>query len=713
VEGSADRTKEHEKILGIARKRFALAEEAEAENRDLALDDLRFAAGEQWDDQILRSRESDRRPCLVINRIPQFERQVINDIRQNRPSGRVSPVDDFADVETAKIYQGIVRHIERASDADTAYDTAGASAVQCGFGFFRVTTEYCDPMSFDQEIRIKRIRNRFRAYLDPASQEPDGSDANWGFEFGDLSIEDFKSQYPGAKASDADSWRGLGDEAQPWMGQDYVRVAEYFYKEFRDDELILIAHPDGRKESILRSELIEGQMLPPGAQVLSQRKTQVPVVHWIKMTGVEVLEETIWPAPWIPIIPVLGEERDIDGKVVREGIVRHAKDPQRIYNYMASSEAEAIALAPRAPYIGYEGQFKGYEKQWASANSKNHAYLEVKAVTVGGAPAPLPQRQQFEPAVQAITQARMLASDDMKATTGIYDAGLGAKSNEQSGVAIQRRNIQSQTSNFHFMDNLSKSIRHAMRMIVHMIPKIYDTERAIRILGEEGEEEIVRINQEFERNGELVYYKLGVGKYDVSVDTGPSFETKRQEAVASMLDLTRSYPQIMQVAGDLLVGAMDWPKAKELSERIKKTLDPNITEDAKNQKVPPQLQAQMGQMSQMIEGLTQKLNEAQDKLENKTLELESKERIEMQKLQVQLQIAMAQIDAKDSLAMFQAELAQIEGRMALLRFNEPIENETQEQEAPMAGPDGVLPEAQDQQPIGGPESPSPSMGAMP
>lgn len=694
--GKDSSKKAQDEILETARKRFDLAVEAEIEIRELGHEDTRFRAGHQWPDDIRKSRENDRRPCLTINRIPQFVRQVTNDQRQNRPSIKVSPVDDKADVETAKIFQGMIRHIEYNSNADVAYDTAFEGAVVPGRGYFRLLTDYCDPLSFEQEILVKRIRNPDSVYLDPHSVEPDGSDANWGFIFDDIPKEEYKAEYPDSEVASMTDWDSLVQQTPDWITKDSVRVAEYFYKTFEDVDLVLIADAQGQTQVVNKKELPE--ILPEGLSVLQERKSRVPVVKWCKINSIEILEETDWPSKFIPIIPVYGDDLLVDGKRVFEGIVRHAKDPQRMYNYWSSSETETIALAPRAPWIGYEGQFEDHEDEWKTANIRNHAFLQVKPMTIGGQQAPLPQRNVFEPPVQAITQARMQAADDLKSTTGIYDASLGARSNEASGIAIQRRNQQSQTNNFHFVDNLTRSLRHAGRIMVEMIPKVYDTPRAVRVLGEDGQSEIVRINEVFEKNGEQKIYDLGAGKYDVIVETGPSYATKRQEAVASMIDLTKVAPQIAQIAGDLMVRNMDWPGSQEIADRLKKTLPPGIADDDKEKQmpIPPQMKAQMDQMSQMVEQLTNQLNQANEKIETKTLELESRERIEFAKMQLSAELEMAKLGSQESQLLLKQELDQINRRLDLVGMNEPIDDEFETE----AGPQMAVP-PMDQQPFTG------------
>ncbi len=681
-------------ILRVALERFKLAEEAEADIRKSALEDLEFRSGNQWEENVKKLRESDSRPCLVINRIPQFIRQITNDQRQNRPSIKVSAVDDHADVETAKILQGLIRHIEYNCNAEIAYDTAFEGAVTKSFGYWRVVTDYIDPMSFEQEILIKRIRNAFSVYLDPNAKEPDASDANWGFIFEDMPDADFKSEFKDSKLAASNDWRGIGDQTPSWLSGNSVRVAEYFYKEFKTIDLVLMKNGFTADKSKLPNPL------PPEMEIVKERKAQVPVIKWCKINGHEILSKTDWLGIYIPIVPCIGDELDINGKRVLEGIVRHAKDSQRMNNYYSSLEAETIALSPRAPWIVAEGQIPPeYSEQWATSNSRSHAFLPYKVTAVNGQPVPPPQRNVFEPPVQAITQARALAADDMKATTGIYDSALGNRSNENSGIAIQRRNMQSQTSNFHFIDNLSRALRHTGRILIDLIPKIYDTERAVRILGDNGEEEVVQLNKIFERNGKNTLINLAAGKYDVTVDTGPSYATKRQEAVASMLDLTKAYPQAAQVAGDLMVRNMDWPGAQEIADRLKKSLPPGIADDKdkKQQPIPPQIQAQLQQQGQMIEQMTAKLEEQNKVIDTKSMELESKERIEFAKMEVDLKKELLKVQGQSAMATYQAELQQINSRLGLLDINEPFDQELTE-----SGPNTAAPQNyEQQQPTGG------------
>lgn len=661
-------SKDKKALLSEIVSRFKLAKEAEENNRKLGLEDLEFRAGNQWPSKTKEERNADGRPCLTINRIPQFIQQITNDQRQNRPAIRVSPVDDDADIETAKVIQGLIRHIEYSSDADVAYDRAFDGAVTHGRGFFRVITDYVSHDTFDQEIRIESIRDPFNVFFDPFSQRPDGSDSNYAYVVEDLSKEEYKTQYKDSELAKPEmDWGSIGNDIPDWVSEEGCRVAEYYYKKHKKQILVMTESGEILPKSDWEALPDQAKEIAPIAQ---ERETLVPEVCWVKTNGYEVLDETVIPTKFIPVIPVYGNEMIVNGERILEGVIRNAKDSQRMYNYWASAETEAIALAPRAPFIAAEGQIEDYAHQWEESNRRNHAVLKYKPDSLNGTPLPPPQRQSFEPAVQAITQARMLASDDLKATTGIYDTALGNQGNETSGIAIQRRNMQSQTANFHFVDNLTRSLRHCGRIIVNMIPKIYDTERTARILGEDDEQRIVKLNAQFEddESGQTHLYKMDTGKYDVTVDVGPSYATKRQEAVEAMLEIVRAYPQLAQYAGDLLVKNMDWPGAQDFAERLKKTIPPEMLETDEKVKIPPQVQQEMTQMQQMIEQLTTQLNQANEAIDKDKFKIESNERIKLRELETKVEIERAnlaleaeKIGSNEAIELLKNEIAELKG----------------------------------------------------
>lgn len=686
-----------DEILKIAHKRFKLAVESEGEMRKVALEDLKFRAGDQWPDQVKNEREQDSRPCLTINRFPQFGRQVINDLRQNPTEIKVNPVDDNATPETAKIIQGMVRHIQYKSNASVAYDTGAECAVNGGFGYWRVITNYVSEMSFQQEILIKRIRDAFSVYLDPHAQEPDGSDINWGFIVDDMSEDDYKLQYPDSEMAKNSDWESIGKTTSDWASQDTCRIAEYFCKIPRRTNICQLSN--GR--TCLEEEL--PNPMAPGVTVVDKRETIVNDIKWFKINAIEILDRTDWLGKFIPIIPVYGNELFIDGKRIVESLFRYSKDSQRMSNYFASAEAETIALAPKAPWIGAEGQFEGHEEKWAAANRKNYSYLEYKNKSLNGENIPPPSRQAVEAPIQALTQARNAANEDLKATTGIYDPSIGNRNGaDLSGRAIQRLNTQSQTSNFHFVDNQARSIQHTGRICVDLIPKIYKAPDVIRILHDDGTPEVVKINQIFHKDGKEIKHMLDLGEYDVTVSSGPGYATKREEALASTLDLTGKYPNMVPYVADLMVKNMDWSGADEISQRLKAMVPQAALQMTNGKNTPdPQMQAKLAQQGQMIQQLVQHLNAATEQIKTKSKELESKERIEMAKLQTDLTLEAIKLDSSEAKHQFDQEMAMIQMRLEALGINAPINQFNDKNAGPSGMATGTNTQQQTGQPTGG------------
>ena len=640
-----------QKIIQAAQRDFKLAEEAENENRKFALEDVKFKVGEQWPMNVRQSREIEQRPCLTVNRIPQFIRQVTNDARHNRPSIKVSPCDSEGDADIAEVINGLFRHIEADSHADIAYDTAIDFSVTMGWGYMRVLTDYVSPDSFDQDIKIKRVKNPFTIYVDPAAIEPDYSDARFYVVVEELPKDVFKQNYPNSELASLQDFVSIGDSDKGWIKENMIRVAEYWVKEMVQSNLYLL--DDGTTTDVKPQDK---------SKIVKQRTAQTPKIKCYKINAVEILEEYDYPGKFIPIIPVLGEDTDVDGRRILSGMVREAQDPQRMLNYWTTAITEAIALAPKAPFIVADGQIEGYEKFWANANMKSFPYLPYKPTGYKDTPLPPPQRQQAEPPVQAMMSSVQMANQQLMDTTGIYQPTLGDDNRDQSGKAILARQSQSNISNFHFLDNFTRSMKFLATVVLDLIPHIYDTERTIRIIGEDGQESTVKIN-----TPDPVQYKtvkkvlsMNTGKYDVVVNTGPNYSTKRQESAAQILEFMRAFPQAVPITGDLLLKNLDWPGADALSKRMKAMLPPAIQqEEAGQTPLPQQAQAHMAQMSQMIEKLTQALHEAQDKIEAKVVESQSRERIQALKSQTDLEIKLLEHHHKGNLSALEAELGVI------------------------------------------------------
>jgi hypothetical protein len=575
--------------------------------------------------------------------LPQHVRQVTNEQRQNRPSGKVIPADDNADVEVAEIFNGVMRHIEYMSDADVAYDTACDNQVTYGEGYIRLITEYCNEDSFDQDIRIMRVRNSFSVYMDPTIQDPCGADAEWCFVTEDILKSDYERMFPDAAPISTLMSQGVGNESMAqWLAEDTIRIAEYFYKDYEKATLHL--YPDN--QTAFKGTPQDSNLQAMFGKPIRTREVDRQKVMWMKTNGFDILDEREWSGKWIPVVRVIGNEWEVEGRMYISGLVRNAKDAQRMYNYWTSQEAEMLALAPKAPFIGYGGQFEGYEQQWKTANTTNWPYLEVNPDVTDGAGGvlPLPQRAQPPLPQTGLIQAKMGAGEDIKATTGQYDASLGQQGNERSAKAIVAREKQGDVGTYHYVDNLARAIRHITRQVVDMIPKIYDTQRIARIIGVDGDVSMVKFNptqpepvkevRDMETGGLIEkIYNPGVGTYDVMVTTGPGYMTKRQEALDAMSQILQSNPQLWSVAGDLFIKNMDWPGAQEMAERFKKILDPKVLSEGDQS--PEMMAAQ-----QQMQAMTEELNRMTDIIENVQDSVAQRE--------VDIKEYKAQVDAYDA-----------------------------------------------------------------
>jgi hypothetical protein len=627
-------------LLRDAREAFDEAVQAESENRSEALDDLRFARlSEQWPESVRKQRELEGRPCLTINRLPSFIRQVVNDARQNKPSIKVKPVDDKADPETAEVINGLLRNIEYISNADVAYDTAVEYAVSCGIGYLRVDIDYAHDDTFDMDVRILRVPNPFSVYGDPMSEAADSSDWNTAFIVDRMTKDAFRQKYKGAEEVDWEG-AGYGSLPAPWADGEAIQIAEWWTREEVARKIVQLS--DGSILDADQYSKAKDYFDLLGITVRGDRETKSWKVKQRVITGAEVLEENDWPGIYIPIVPVYGDDINVEGKRYWRSLIRDSKDAQRMFNYWRTTSTELVALAPRVPFIGPRGAFATDGAKWATINTTSHPYVEYDGPTP-------PQRQPLDTggAAGAMSEA-LAASDDMKAIMGIFDPSLGQRSNETSGIAINARKMQSSLTNFHFLDNMTRAIRHLGRVVVDLIPHVYSGPRILRVLGEDGSVSKVPVNQpltvgaespqeELDETQQAVsrIYDLSVGRYDVVVEAGPSFATRREEIAAQMSELLRAYPPAAPLIGDLLVKSLDWPDAEEIAARFKAMLPAQIQGQGQMQdQAQQQAQQQMQQLQQQAGQQIQQLQQQAQDLQQQLQEAKEKTALELRKIEI-------------------------------------------------------------------------------
>lgn len=604
IEGEDENSDED--ILENAKENFERASHAEAQNRKDGLEDLLFSRlSDQWTKEVKDQRERDQRPCLTINKLPAYIRQVVNDSRQNKPSIRCHPVDSNSDMETAKILNGLIKNIEYTSDADIAYDTALECAVTVGFGYWRVKIDYAYDDTFDLDLSIERVANPFSVYADPNSQSADSSDWEYCFVTETLTKNEFKRRW---KNNEPVDWHGYTSLSATWYSGENVMIAEYWKREPSKKDIVQLSNGEVVDAEVYTKQKEIFDII--GITVVKSRTVDSYKVMQYILTGAEVLERNEWAGCYIPIVPVYGDEVNVEGKRYFRSLIRDAKDSQRMFNYWRTTSTEMIALAPRTPFIGKKGAFNSDINKWQNANTTSYAFIEYDGVEP-------PQRQAMPAPAAGLIQEAMNSSDDIKSIIGIFDAGMGAQGNETSGKAILARQRESDTSTFHFIDNLSRAIRHTGRILVELIPSVYTKDRVIRVLGEDKKPQNVQLGQPtVTPEGVERIYDLTVGKYDVTVETGASYTTKREEAAEQMLELIRVMPQAAPLISDLLVKNLDWNGSEEIAERLAMMLPDQVKgQNLQVQQLQQQHAMQMQQAQQALQQTQAQLSQASQQLQ--------------------------------------------------------------------------------------------------
>jgi Phage P22-like portal protein len=643
-------------------ERFRIAEAVESPNRALAIEDLEFADGQQWPDDLYNQRKISRRPSLTINMTGMLVRRVVNNLREQRPRIKVHPVSD-ADVEDASIVAGLIRHIENISNADVAYDAGVEPAVRMGWGYWRIVGEYRDEKSFEQELLLKPIRNPLTCYIDPSSTMPDGSDMEWFIISTEMKRKDFKRKYPDEPLN---AWLkgAAGDSETRWENKESLRLAEYYRIRKVKDTLIRLTDAHGTERDIFGSEYrrdrtafdLAGFTVAKdafGEEV--RRPTHRRQVQWFRLTGRRVAEKRNLPGRWIPVVRVEGNVCDVNGDVRRKGMVRDLKDPARMINYWETAKTEKLALTSKAPWIVAEGQIDGHP-EWEDANQKPYSTLQYKILTdMQGQPLniPPPQRQPPVDVEAGFTEA---AQESAKAL--LFVAGMPHEPNQDqpgtvvSGVALRRRQALSDISHFQFFDNLTLSIAHTGRIILDNIPHYYGEKRIQRIVQEDGTPEMVTLNEPGtdESGAAKIAHNMKVGRYEVVMDTGPGYESKREEMAQAMVDLLKTplAEPLIKSSADLIVRNFDFPGADTMADRLAPATPQGLEQAMKT--LPKQAQA-------IVTALSQQLAQANQALQNAHLELKYKGSIEQGWMAVEREKTRTQADVKANDAAVRAHTA--------------------------------------------------------
>jgi hypothetical protein len=662
-------------LLVEAKEAYKDAKEDMHEQHARMTEDLLFSnpsEPKQWDENARQLRKG--RPCLTFDRTNQFVMQVVNDGRQNKPSIKVIPADSDADIDVAEKLNGIIRHIEYVSRAGAAYDMALECAARTGLGWIRVIPQIMRPETNEQEIRIMRVHDPKSVMLQAGWNMQDGSDAKHGFAECMYSIPQFKAMWPKAKAQ---GWEG----ADGWYTDESVRVCEY-YKVDETKSNRIVAMLNG-KSNTYGEEDYHREARPAGAKIVSNYTDVQRKVRWIKMSGLEVLEETEFPSQYIPLIPAFGYEMWAEGKRYLCGLPRRLRDQQQYYNYMQSAIVESLAAQPKAPFIVPFEAIEDFEAEWKSLNSSNPAYLPYNSLSADNQPIPAPVRLSPPAFPVAFANTAQIASQDMEAAVGMFKANLGQQSNETSGIAIRKREQQGDTANFHYIDNISRAVERTGMVIVDMIPKVYDKQRQARIVHEDGAHDFVEINPEQKKPArkqgkKVVSINVGIGAYDVRVKTGPAFASLREEQADNLGKIMQAAPETAPILADLWIGSQDWPDAEKAQKRLQAMLPPQIQqmESDEGEEMPPAAMAQIQMLSAAKDQLSHALETAAQQhqdLENqvkagtqaKMIDAQSRQQAEEAKFQREMQMKTLERAMQNEALATQRYIAELNAKVAL------------------------------------------------
>lgn len=624
-----------DKVVREARKRFERCAEWESNARNRFLDDVKFANGDadngyQWPNAIRQARDGAKKPCLTMNTIRQHNLQIVNNLKQNKSAMTVRPAGNGATAESAQVLKALLRHIEYQSKAQSAYSTGAQFQVEGGIGWWRIATDYAGADSFDQEIYIRRVDDPLSIYMDPDCQELDCSDAKFAFVFDNVPKEEFDEAYPEFRDIASLNPMDIASGDDDWVTKDHVRVCEYFRKVQKADKAISFIGPNGKRTSMrgsrLPKEVRDGVLDHP---LTKWRTVYDDVVEWKLIVADRVIDSTEWPTKYIPLIRVLGEETKIEGLLDRKGHTRAMKDAQRMYNYNASSQVEFVALQGKTPWIAPVKAIEEYESYWNSANVVDHSVLVWNHMDDDGNPIPPPMKPAPPSASMAYETGMTTAMNQMMMTSGQWQAQMGMMGNERTGAAMDARTAQGDTATFHFVDNYMDAIRATAVQIIELIPKVYDTKRILNIMAEDGTDLEIEIDpgarqaylEQQGHNAEVVkrIFNPMLGRYQVEADTGPSIGTKREETVKALTLILTQAPALTGIVGDLLLQAMDFDKAQEAAQRLKRMVPAQALGKG------PTQQEQL--LQQQLQGTQQALAKALEKLGKDQLKLVGKDQM--------------------------------------------------------------------------------------
>lgn len=496
--------------------------------------------------------------------------QICGDIGSKDFNIRVAPAGGDATKETAQTYDGLIRNIENISNSTSIYDSSVRNMVTSGLDGWRLVQRYVDDDSFDQDLVIERIGNYVdRVWLGP-HEEPDGSDARMGWILTGLDASEYKSKYPEGTAAGVTSDR---DGTAYYYRHDLIMVGEFLYFEEQERELILMSsgavYEDNAEFAMVKDELAE-----VGIVEVRRRKRANQVVYsrlfnnndWITEPRETVFQN------WIPVQPLYGNFKYFEDKVTYWGAVEKVLDAQRNFNYAKSRQIAEGSLAPRAKYWMTRAQAEGHEDKLATMNTNSDPVQFYN-------PDPDVPGPPGQSGGAVINPGLKDVSDDMiniiGVNSGMFDASMGDNPGLQSGVAIDALIDRGDQGNDKYTTALERAEQHTARMLVDAIPRVYTPGRQVRLLKEDGTQQMQTLGEQVtdEDTQQVVTLNdLNAGKYDVTCTSGPAFKNRQSETVTALTEVGKVDPTVIELGGDILLNNVASPGMTELAERKRQQL---------------------------------------------------------------------------------------------------------------------------------------------
>lgn len=587
------------------------------ENIDRFQSDVNFSFNDQWEGYERGEFLQRQKVVLTINVLYSYLMQIIAEQRQNSAQIEVRNLDGRAQQSEITMVENMLREIAYQSDSDLAYQTGFKCALMGGFGAWRVTIDYESHNSFDEAVKIVRIKDPLKCYFDPDAQHPTKCDGEYCGIYTRMTPEEFAAAYP-----EIDNPRSAlppisSSNDFNWFDGKEITVCEHFQKVYEKKKLCKLSNGDAVLEEDLKEHLaflneqredqmtelrakwmetqrqnnISGIVEPlndetinshiPKIKVVDERETTVTKIKQYKFIKDVILEEGEFYGHMLPIVFVDGDTEMLNGKECCRSFIRFARDAQKLLNFNVSEIAQKMKVSRGATFMATATQIGGeYKELWRNPEASIAALLynpDPMAMANGGAPIVMPAQEL----PQTLLGMPGTILNLIQLILGRYEANKGEQGNEQSGRAIANRAKQGNLAVFVYLDNLNAAIEQTARICLHLLPYILTENRYIGLRARDGKTNFTQIKA-------VDLEKLKKMKYDVAVKAGSPFEMQKADSYAQLLSFIQLNPQALStILADLAAENLNVSNVQQIVDRVKQFVVPSEIIAAETGQPPP------------------------------------------------------------------------------------------------------------------------------